>query len=99
VNIPDSPGGPEVTCITFPAIRQYNDSVSLRGESEGNASYSLEMGETYTEPERGSDWDAISRNCVSISPVFLHPVVRRDRCDGVPDHAGVGKRPGKSGKR
>jgi 5'-nucleotidase len=99
VNIPNSPGGPEGTCTTFPAIRQYNDSIVFKGESEGCFSYGLQMGETYTEPEPGSDWDAISRNYVSVSPVFIHPVVRRDRCAGVPDHAGVGKRPLRSGER
>jgi 5'-nucleotidase len=95
VNIPNNPGGPLGTCITFPSIRQYNDSVDVRTDADGCLSCGIRLGWFHTEPESGSDWDAVSRNYVSLSPVFLHPVVRRDRCVGVPAHAGVDPRPGR----
>jgi hypothetical protein len=48
-----------------------------------------------TEGEAGSDWDAVLRGFTSVSPVFIHPVVRRDVCDDVPDHAAASARPGR----
>jgi 5'-nucleotidase len=95
VNIPNNPEGPQGTCITFPSLRHYNDSITAGTDSDGCLLYKIQAGNFYTEPESGSDWDALSRNCVSVSPVFLHPVALRDSCAGVPDHAGVGPRPGR----
>jgi 5'-nucleotidase len=95
VNIPNTPNGPLGTCITFPSLRQYNDSVIADIDKDGSLSCKIQGGNFSTEPEPGSDWDALLRDYVSISPVFLHPVVRRDLCAGVPDYAGVGPRPGR----
>jgi 5'-nucleotidase len=95
VNIPNAPGGPLGTCITFPSIRHYNDSIITGIDKDGFLSCKIEGGDFSTEPESGSDWDVLLRDYVSISPVFLHPVVRRDRCAGTPDYAGVGPRPGR----
>ncbi|MDR2742764.1 MAG: 5'/3'-nucleotidase SurE [Treponema sp.] len=95
VNIPNNPESPLGTCITFPSLRYYNDSIAIGTESDGSLFCKIKEGNFYSEPESGSDWDALLRNYVSVSPVFLHPVVRRDRCAGVPDHAGVGPRPGR----
>jgi 5'-nucleotidase len=95
VNIPNNPEGPLGTCITFPSIRRYNDSIAIRTDGDGSLFCKIKEGNFYTEPESGSDWDALLRNYVSVSPVFLHPVVRRDRCAGVPEYAGVGPRPGR----
>jgi 5'-nucleotidase len=96
VNIPNTPEGPLGTRITFPAIRQYNDFLVAETDDSGRVSCKIQGGNFYTEPESGSDWDAVSRNYASVSPVFLHPVVRRDLCAGVPDHAAVGPRPGRT---
>jgi 5'-nucleotidase len=95
VNIPNKPEGPLGSRVTFPSIRQYNDSLTIGTDGDGHLSCMLQAGNFYTEPEPGSDWDAVLRNYVSVSPVFLHPVVRRDRCAGVPEYAGVGPRPGR----
>jgi 5'-nucleotidase len=95
VNIPNNPEGPLGTSTTFPSVRCYNDFISINPEPDGHLSCEIQMGNYHTEPELGSDWDAICRNYVSISPVFLHPVVRGDRCAGAPAHAGVGPRPGR----
>jgi 5'-nucleotidase len=98
VNIPNNPEGPLGTRVTFPSIRRYNDTISVRTDDDGRRSCEIQLGYFYTEAESGSDWDAVSRNYVSISPVFLHPVVRRDICAGVPNHAGVDPRPGRAGR-
>jgi 5'-nucleotidase len=95
VNIPNTAEGPVGSRITFPSVRRYNDSLVVETGKDGQLSYMMQGGNFHTEPESGSDWDAVLQNYVSISPVFLHPVVRRDRCAGVPDYAGVGPRPGR----
>ncbi|MDR2070980.1 MAG: 5'/3'-nucleotidase SurE [Treponema sp.] len=93
VNIPNTPGGPLGTCITFPSVRQYNDSIITETDKDGHLTCRMQGGNTYSDPEPGSDWDAVLRNYVSISPVFLHPVALRDLCAGVPEYAGVASRP------
>jgi 5'-nucleotidase len=98
VNIPNNPEGPLGTRITFPSIRLYNDIISVRTDSDGRRFCEIQLGCFHTEPESGSDWEAVSRNYVSISPVFLHPVVRRDICAGAPAHAGVDPRPGRGSR-
>jgi 5'-nucleotidase len=95
VNIPNTAEGPMGSRITFPSVRWYNDSLTVETDKDGHLSCRIKAGNYHTEPEPGSDWDAVLQNYVSISPVFLHPVVRRDRCAGVPDYAGVGPRPGR----
>ncbi|MDR3276259.1 MAG: 5'/3'-nucleotidase SurE [Treponema sp.] len=97
VNIPNTVEGPQGMVITFPSLRQYTDSITIHEGAEG-ISCTLQWGDILTEAEEGSDWDAVSRNQVSVSPVFIHPVVRRDLCAGAPDHTGAGKRPN-PGKR
>ncbi|MDR0376736.1 MAG: 5'/3'-nucleotidase SurE [Spirochaetaceae bacterium] len=97
VNIPNTIEGPGGSCVTFPSIRRYSDSLVARPDGGGSLSCMFQGGNSSTEPESGSDWDAVSRNHVSISPVFLHPVVRRDCCAGVPEYAGVAPRPDRRG--
>jgi 5'-nucleotidase len=93
VNIPNTEGGPSGMAITFPSLRQYHDGLASFKAPGGHTWCFLDGGVVETEPESGSDWDAVSRNLVSVSPVFSHPVVRRDLCTGAPDHAGVAGRP------
>jgi 5'-nucleotidase len=95
VNIPNNPDGPLGSCVTFPSVKRYSDSLSVKIEPDGYLSCRFEGGSFFSEPESGSDWDAVSRNFVSISPVFLHPVVRRDQCEDAPAHAAVEPRPGR----
>jgi hypothetical protein len=44
--------------------------------------------------EDGSDCEVVSRNYAAWSSVFIHPVVMRECCPGVPDHAAAGSRGG-----
>jgi 5'-nucleotidase len=91
VNIPNTPSYLGMT-TTFPALRRYLDKLSVVNVPEGRKYCFVNFGHIKTIPESGSDWDAVSRNMVSISPVFIHPVVRRDRCAVAPDYAGVSPR-------
>jgi 5'-nucleotidase len=95
VNIPNTPGGPEGIATTFPALRVYHDGVSVFDAPDGKKYCFMNAGAAGAEPENGSDWDAVSRNYVSVSPIFVHPVVSRDLCPGAPEYAAVAHRPPK----
>jgi 5'-nucleotidase len=73
VNIPNSPGGPGGIERTFPARVIYQDVLSIH-QAGGHSWCFFEHGESHAEPEAGSDWDAVSRNLVSVSPVYVYPV-------------------------
>jgi 5'-nucleotidase len=92
VNIPNNPGGPSGSRITWPGVKAYQDRLIPAGEGD-EIRYFFDPGLSGAPAEAGSDCDAVSRNLASISPVFIHPVVRRDLCEGAPDHASVGRRP------
>jgi 5'-nucleotidase len=75
VNIPNRAEEPEGMERTFPSLRVYRDSLAPFTAPDGKRYCFFRSGETDTLPEDGSDWDAVSRGCVSVSPVFIHPVV------------------------
>jgi 5'-nucleotidase len=77
VNIPNSPDFPQVPEITFPCRRRYGDAVVGFDAPDGSRYCFIAGGSISTEEEPGSDGDAIFRNRVSVSPVYIHPVVRR----------------------
>jgi 5'-nucleotidase len=97
VNLPNISEGPAGNRITYPSVRAYDDLVTFTTGEDGRIVCTLGVGKVTTGAEAGSDWEAILEHYASVSPVFLHPVVRRDCCVGVPDHAGVGNRPEISG--
>jgi 5'-nucleotidase len=76
VNIPNnpSPGGIQKT---WPALKNYHDRLETVKSGDGVRWLMLQAGDQTVEQEDGSDWDAVSRNMVSASPVFIHPVVSR----------------------
>ncbi|MDR2517854.1 MAG: 5'/3'-nucleotidase SurE [Spirochaetaceae bacterium] len=92
VNIPNAPktGG---VATTFPSLRRYEDSLELFQSRDGRKYGLVNFGDIITKPEAGSDGDAVARNLVSVSPVFIHPVVRHDQCPCAPEYAGVSPRP------
>ncbi|MDR1587869.1 MAG: 5'/3'-nucleotidase SurE [Treponema sp.] len=85
VNIPNIAGAPGGLVSTFPSLRYYNDRIDLYEVRDGVRYCFTKAGEIGTYPESGSDWDAVSRNLVSMSAVFVHPVsleevaVRKER--------------------
>jgi 5'-nucleotidase len=93
VNIPNSPSGPGAIKKTWPALKNYHDRLETLKSGEGVRWLFLQAGDQGVEKEEGSDWDAVSRNMVSASPVFIHPVVSRHICAAAPDYASAGKRP------
>jgi 5'-nucleotidase len=94
VNFPNSPGGFDGSVITYPSRRHYHDTMSFFQAPDGDRYCFVEGGRLVTEEEQGSDWDAVSQNLVSVSPVFLHPVVREDLCGHAPAYSAAGSRAG-----
>ncbi len=94
VNLPNSPSGADGWEMTFPSRRNYNaDTVRVFDAPDRKRYCFMDGGPVETEAEAGSDYDAVSRNKASVTPVFIHPVAAREMCVSVPEHAGVGFRP------
>jgi 5'-nucleotidase len=91
VNIPNTPK-PDGMARTFPAIRNYHDSIAVYDAPDGNRYCFADLGDVTADIEAGSDHDAVLRNLVSVSPVYIHPVVRADLCEAAPAHAVVAPR-------
>jgi 5'-nucleotidase len=89
VNIPNTPEGPAGMAVTFPSRRQYNDNVVSFDAPDGCTYCFINSGPVISENGPGSDWDAISRNLVSVTPVYIYPATRMDRCAAAPPHEGV----------
>jgi 5'-nucleotidase len=93
VNIPNNPSGPGGVKKTWPALKNYHDRIETVKSGGGVSWLMLQAGDQTVEREDGSDWDTVSRNMVSASPIFIHPVVSRHACAAAPDYASAGKRP------
>jgi len=92
VNIPNNANGPDGMVFTWPAVKKYNDELTLfKGPDDRYCCY-LNWGKDSVENQSGTDWDAVSKNLVSVSHLAIHPVVRRDLCPNVPDYAAAGIR-------
>ncbi|MDR1211870.1 MAG: 5'/3'-nucleotidase SurE [Spirochaetaceae bacterium] len=102
VNIPNTADASAETRWTFPSLRRYQDRLLPAGADgtplEGAFSLKdgryrigviIDLGVIETRGGEGSDWDAVNKNFVSVSPVYIHPVIRRDVYAGEPDRAGA----------
>ena len=105
VNIPNSQNGPKGFTLAWPAVKHYEDSISIMNVPEGGHSpegnlfcFLVPKGELIVE-EKGSDCYAISRNFASVSPVFNHPVILRELFPDAPAHAAVDSRFERRGKK
>ena len=97
VNIPNIPNGPLGIIATWPAVKAYKDTISSVNARDGSLYCFMEAGEEMITYESGSDCDVVSRNFVSVSPVYNFPAVIRDMCPGAPDYAAVSAKGGKEG--
>jgi 5'-nucleotidase len=75
VNIPNRAEEPDGEEISFPSLRFYHDKLSPYKTPDGRYYCFFTSGETETTPEKGSDWDAVSRGMASVSSIFIHPVI------------------------
>ena len=92
VNIPNSSGGPEGIITSWPAAKNYKDTLSETTLRNGSRFFFLEAGEDPEIDEAGSDCDVVSRNYVSVSTVYNYPAVIREACPHAPDYAAVSAR-------
>jgi 5'-nucleotidase len=73
INFPAQCKQPFDTAITFPSHRIYKDNFAMFNAPDGNMYCFLQGDDPDSHDEQGSDFDALSRNKVSVSPVLIHP--------------------------
>jgi len=90
INVPNIVGKPEIA-ITHPSRRIYKDKTA-NFTSPGGQRYFFLMGD-YIDAhlEEGSDWEAITENRISVSPIYLHPI---NQALGDKYHTAPFKKPG-----
>jgi 5'-nucleotidase len=77
VNIPNSSGPLGMETNTRPVRKDYHDSLSVIKGPDNNIWCFLDPGMESAVHEEGSDWDVVSRNLVSVSSIYIHPVRKR----------------------
>jgi 5'-nucleotidase len=92
VNMPNTAGGGSEYRITYPSRRVRGDSFFFTRKPDGIISCNIESCPVDVEGIEGADRRALAGGYVSVSPVFLYPVVRRDLCPPAPDFAAVNPR-------
>lgn len=66
--------------LTHPSRRRYNDQVVRFSAPDGHHYCFLEGGAIETREDTGSDWHVVESGFVSISKIYIHPVVVQDLC-------------------
>jgi 5'-nucleotidase len=74
VNAPNLPNLTVPVEITHPCRRMYNDRMIRFHAPRGEDYWFLKGSPIDTSDETGSDWNAISRGSISLSPIHLHPM-------------------------
>ena len=75
VNIPNQREVPSELVHAFPSLRYYNDNLDIYTAPDGLRYCFCKTGETSAKPEKGSDWEVAKGNKVSISDIYIHPVL------------------------
>ena len=78
INVPYPECTPLEHEITSPSRRIYRDSVESYTAPDGHSYHFLSGPWPGAESETGTDWDAVSRCRISVSPIYLHPVPEAD---------------------
>lgn len=74
INVPNVPGSGFPFRVTHPSRRIYNDRLVSFAAPDGEMYYFLEGDLAEASLEEGSDWDAVQRGQISVSPIYLHPL-------------------------
>ncbi len=80
INVPNRPEAVTEYRLTYPSRRHYNDQVVRFNAPDGHHYCFLEGGAIHTKEEDGSDWHVVESGLVSISKIYIHPVVLQDLC-------------------
>ena len=81
VNIPNNPKGPEGMAITRPAIKNYNDAITVMDAPDGSRWCFIKAGKETAESGADNDWNTVSRNFVSVSRLHIYAVAREGKKD------------------
>ena len=81
INVPYPECTPLEHEITSPSRRIYRDTVESYTAPDGHSYHFLSGPWPGAESEAGTDWDAVSRCRISVSPIYLHPVPEADLQD------------------
>jgi 5'-nucleotidase len=92
VNMPNILGGGSEYKITYPSRWGHGDSFSFNREPDGTIACTIKGRPLDVEDVEGTDRWALADGYVSVSPVFLYPVVRGDLCPLAPGFAAVNPR-------
>lgn len=71
-------GTPPEVALTHLSRRIYDDTLASMVGPRGETYYILAGDTVHAEDEPGSDWEAVGRGAISVSPVFLHPMNHRE---------------------
>ncbi|MDR0525350.1 MAG: 5'/3'-nucleotidase SurE [Spirochaetaceae bacterium] len=77
---------------TFPCIRRYKDSLEIFTSQDGRVCCFVNFGDLTGKPEEGSDGDAIAQGLVSVSQIYIHPIVRQET-GNAPNYPGIALKP------
>ncbi len=78
INAPNRPEAPQAVEITRPSHRVYHDRLEEFASPHGEVYYFLRGAPVDTELAPGTDWHAISRGSISISPISIHPTITEE---------------------
>ncbi len=78
VNVPNRPERSLAAVVTHPSRRIYRDTIASFTAPSRDVYYFLESVPSDAARDEGSDWEAVSRGDISISPIFLHPISHDD---------------------
>jgi 5'/3'-nucleotidase SurE len=78
INVPNTQAEIFEYRLTHPSRRHYNDHVVRFNAPDGHHYCFLEGGAIETREDEGSDWHVIKLGFVSISKIYIHPVVVQD---------------------
>lgn len=73
INGPNTPTLAEAE-LTHPSWRIYHDRLARFDAPRGDTFFFLDGKPVETPLEPGTDWDAVARGAISVSPIFLNPV-------------------------
>lgn len=73
INVPNRPDPVEVV-VTTPSMRRYTDRLLPFSPPRGGTWYFVDGEPSPAELEEGTDWYAVERGAISLSPIMLNPL-------------------------
>jgi len=74
INAPNTEELSGIVEVTHPCHRSYNDRMERFSSPRGDDYFFLHGSPIDTSSEDGSDWNAVARGSISVSPIHLYPL-------------------------